>query len=75
MKKGDRVRFDTTHNETGEELVIIGVIVKNRQGAPYPFMVEVDCEASIGLDDTDKAYYNEHYAGPYNKNELEVTSE
>lgn len=68
MKKGDRVKV-----EDGE-LVIVGDIARNQRGRPYPFQVNVDLEASTvngqPLDDAHRAYYEDHYAGPYAADQL-----
>lgn len=69
LKKGVHVRV-LVGNDPDVELV--GTIVKNQAHLPNPFQVDVDLEASKGLDADAKAFFTANYAGPYKAHELEV---
>lgn len=68
LKKGVRVRVLGVNPDVD----IVGTIAVNKPHLSYPFMVDVDVEASKGLDEDSKKHFEDHYAGPYDKEELEV---
>lgn len=68
IKKGSRVRIVTN------DRAIVGTIASVLTGWPYPYLVDVDLDdpASAWIDEDARAYYGDHFAGPYKRDELEI---
>lgn len=63
-KKHDHVRILNT--------TWTGVVVENRRGDPYPYMVELDEDTMKRIPLKDRPHYEEHYYGPCKASDLRV---